>query len=91
MENKNLELVVGTLELEIEVGIGIGNWKSKFKFKSEFYILNWKSELKIRNWQLESDMCIMHVIGEDWKLKVGIENQNLKLSWKFGMENGRGD
>ena len=35
-------------------------------------------------------MCIMQFIGEDWKLKVGIEIQNSKLSWKFGMEIGRG-
>ena len=32
----------------------------------------------------------MQVIGEDWKLKVGIENQNSKLSWKFGLEIGIG-
>ena len=30
--------------------------------------------------------CIIHVIGEDWKLKVGIENLDSKLSWKFDLE-----
>ena len=33
----------------------------------------------------------MHVIGEDWKLKVGIENQYSKLCWKSGMEIGLGN
>ena len=40
---------------------------------------------------MEVDMCIIHFIEEDWKLKIGLENQNSKLSWKFGMEIRRGD
>ena len=45
-------------------------------------------ELGIGSWNW---ICIMHVIGEDWKLKVAIANQNSKLSWKFGMEIGLGN
>ena len=53
---------------KLKLEIGIQNWKSKFK---QLYILNWKSGIGSWNW-----ICIMNVIGEDWKWKL---EQKIKI------------
>ena len=81
MENWNFQLEIWNSKLKLEFEIGSVNLNRNYIFG--IGSRNWKSGTGSSNW-----IRIMHVTGEDWKLRVGIENQNSKLSWKFGMEIG---